>query len=95
MPHSITQARKQLSALIAAAQWQPQVITKRNKPVAVLVSPDYFRRSKSAPKPVAENFYSQLLRLRQTLVPLDETGLAGSEADTRQSAWPRVKADGE
>ena len=38
MSMSIAQSRQQLSALIAAAQLQPQTITNRNKPVAVLVS---------------------------------------------------------
>ncbi len=45
MALSIVQSRRQLSALIAAAQPQPQVITQRNKPMAV--SPDYFRRSET------------------------------------------------
>jgi len=38
MSISIAQSRQQLSALIAAAQQAPQVITKHNTPVAVLVS---------------------------------------------------------
>ena len=42
MSISIAESRQHLSALIAAAQLQPQVITNRNKPVAVLVSADYF-----------------------------------------------------
>lgn len=92
MPHSIAQSRQQLSALIAAAQRQPQVITNRNKPVAVLVSPDYFQRSEAAVKPMAESLYSQLLQLRQTYVPQDEAGLAGPEASTRQTAWQRANA---
>ena len=37
MSTSVAQSRQQLSALIAAAQEQPQVITKHNTPVAVLV----------------------------------------------------------
>jgi len=47
MSTSIAQSRQQLSALIAAAQQVPQVITKRSTPVAVLVSADYFTRCSS------------------------------------------------
>jgi prevent-host-death family protein len=92
MSISIAQSRQQLSALIAAAQKQPQVITNRNAPVAVLVSADYFQRSEAAVKPLAESFYSQLLRLRETFAPQDETGLAGPGATTRQTAWQRANA---
>ncbi len=48
MSISIAQSRQQLSALIAAAQQHPQVITKHNTPVAVLVSADYFARSEAS-----------------------------------------------
>lgn len=92
MSISIAQTRQQLSALIAAAQQQPQIITNRNTPVAVLVSADYFQRSEAVVKPVAETFYSQLLRLRETYAPQDDTGLAGPEASTRPSAWQRTNA---
>ena len=92
MSISIAQSRQQLSALIAAAQQQPQVITNRNTPVAVLVSADYFQRSEAAVKPVAETFYNQLLRLRETYAPQDDTGLAGPQATTRASAWQRTNA---
>lgn len=92
MSISIAQSRQQLSALIAAAQQQPQIITNRNTPVAVLVSPDYFRRSEAAVKPVAESFYSQLLQLRETFVPQDDTGLAVPGTSPRQAAWERSNA---
>lgn len=92
MSISIAQSRQQLSSLIAAAQQQPQVITNRNKPVAVLVSADYFARSESAVKPEVEDFYSQLLQLRQTYVPQDETGLAAPETAPRALAWQRTNA---
>jgi prevent-host-death family protein len=92
MTMSIAQSRQQLSALIAAAQHQPQVITKRNTPVAVLVSADYFKRSEATVTPAAEHFYSQLLRLRDTYLPQDESGLAGPTPLARQTAWQRPNA---
>jgi len=92
MSMSIAESRQQLSALIAAAQLQPQVITNRNKPVAVLVSADYFARSEVAVKPVAEGFYSQLLQLRETFPPLDDTGLGGADPAGRPAAWQRDNA---
>lgn len=92
MSISIAQSRQQLSALIAAAQQQPQVITNRNTPVAVLVSADYFARSEAAVKPVAESLYSQLQQLRETFVMQDDTGLNGSESAMRQTAWQRANA---
>ena len=76
--------------MIAAAQQQPQVITNRSKPVAMLVSPEYFYRAEAAVKPVAESLYSQLLQLRQTYVMQDDTGLAGPAPTTRQTAWQRA-----
>lgn len=94
MSISIAQSRQQLSALIAAAQQQPQVITNRNKPVAVLVSADYFARSESAAKPEAENFYSQLLLLRQAHAPQDDAGLAAPEPASRSAAWQRANTFG-
>lgn len=92
MSISIAQSRQQLSALIAAAQQQPQVITNRNTPVAVLVSPDYFQRSEAAVKPVTESFYSQLMQMRETFVMQDDTGLAGPEPTPRQTTWQRANA---
>ncbi len=92
MSISIAQSRQQLSALIAAAQQQPQVITNRNTPVAVLVSADYFARTQAAAKPVTESLYSQLLQLRETFVVEDDTGLAGPQPATRQTAWQRANA---
>ena len=92
MSNSIAQSRQQLSALIAAAQLQPQVITKHNKPVAVLVSADYFARSEAAVTPPAESFYSQVLQLRQAFPPQDNTGLGGPDPDGRHAAWQRANA---
>ncbi len=92
MSTSIAQSRQQLSALIAAAQQQPQVITNRNKPVAVLVSADYFARSESAVKAEAPSFYSRLLQLRQAHAPQDDVGLGVPEPASRGAAWQRANA---
>ena len=89
---SIAQTRQQLSALIAAAQQQPQVITNRNTPVAVLVSAEYFARSEAAVKPVADSFYSQVLQLREIFPPQDDTGFAGPNPAARLTAWQRANA---
>ena len=91
MSTSIAESRQQLSALIAAAQQEPQVITNRNTPVAVLVSASYFQRSQAAVKPEADSFYSQLVQLRGVYVPQNDTGLAGVPT-TRQAAWQRANA---
>jgi len=90
MSTSVAQSRQQLSALIAAAQEQPQVITKHNTPVAVLVSPQYFARSEAAVKPVAQSFYSQVLELRASIAQRDDTGLVGPYPAARQAAWQRA-----
>ena len=90
MSISIAQSRQQLSALIAAAQQQPQVITNRNKPVAVLVSAEYFARSEAAVKPVDDSFFAQVQQLRETFPPQDDSGLAVPETAARQSAWQRA-----
>ena len=90
MSISIAQSRQQLSALIAAAQQQPQIITNRNTPVAVLVSAEYFARSQAAVKPVNDSFYAQVQQLRETFPPQDDTGLAVPETAARQAAWQRA-----
>ena len=92
MSISIAKSRQQLSALITAAQQQPQVITNRNTPVAVLVSADYFARSEAAVKPVADSFYSQVLQLRETFPPQDDAGFAAPNPAARQTAWQRANA---
>ena len=90
MSISIAQSRQQLSALIAAAQQQPQVITNRNKPVAVLVSAEYFARSEAAVKPLDDSFFAHVQQLRETFPPQDDSGLAVPETAARQSAWQRA-----
>ena len=92
MSMSIAQTRQQLSAVIAAAQQQPQVITNRQTPVAVLVSADYFQRSEAAVKPVVDSFYQQLLQLRETFVMQDDSGLVVTDASARPTAWQRSNA---
>jgi len=95
MPTSIAQTRQQLSALIAAAQQEPQVITNRNTPVAVLVSVDHFERSQAAVQPEAKSFYSQVLQLRESFAPEDNTGLCGADPTVRQTAWQRTHGFGD
>ena len=90
MSISIAQSRQQLSALIAAAQQQPQIITNRNKPVAVLVSAEYFARSEATVKPVDDSFFAQVQQLRETFPPQDDTGLTVPETATRNVAWQRA-----
>lgn len=90
MSISIAQSRQQLSALIAAAQQQPQIITNRNTPVAVLVSAEYFARSEAAVKPVNDSFYAQVQQLRENFPPQDDTGLTVPETAARQAAWQRA-----
>jgi prevent-host-death family protein len=95
MPTSIAQSRQQLAALIAAAQTSPQVITKHNAPVAVLVSHDYFKRSEASIQSASHSIYSQLLALREVYAPTDSAGLEISDnaahhiERTRQTAWSR------
>ncbi len=86
MSISIAQSRQQLSALINAAQRAPQVITKRNAPVAVIVSADYFRRTEVAARS-ADNVYSSIMAARAAHLPTDDLGLV-AEA-TRAAAWKR------
>lgn len=91
MSISIAQSRQHLSELIAAAQTTPQVITKHNAPVAVLVSTDYFKRSEAAVKTVADNFYSQLVALRNIHSLDDNSGLDDEvkQKVVRADAWKR------
>ena len=90
MSISIAQSRQQLSSLIDAAQSSPQVITKRNTPVAVLVSVDYFKRTQAAAHS-ADSFYNTLMTLRSTYAPLDNVGIPGADA-TRASTWTRANS---
>ncbi len=89
MSISIAQSRQQLSSLIDAAQSTPQVITKRNTPVAVLVSADYFKRTQAVAHGAA-SFYNSLMALRSQYEPADEGGIPGAEAASRASAWART-----
>ncbi len=100
MSISIAQSRQQLSSLISAAQQTPQVITKHNAPVAVLVSADYFKLSEAAIKPATDDFYSLLIGLREAHPPLDNSGIEARLArgrlskgqSKRHSAWTRDNA---
>ena len=96
MSISIAQSRQQLSSLIVAAQKTPQVITKHNAPIAVLVSAEYFTKSEAAIKPATEKIYSQLLALREAHPPADNTGIKARPSRARQSkrhtSWARDNA---
>ena len=89
MSISIAQSRQQLSALISAAQSTPQVITKHNKAVAVLVSADYFSRTEGVAAKPEETFFNQLMQLRAAHEPRDNSGIPGTDA-SRQQAWARA-----
>ena len=91
MSISIAQSRQQLSALICAAQVTPQVITKRNKAVAVLVSADYFTRTKAAAAKPEDTFFNQLMQLRSVNAPPDDDGIPGVDT-SRLQAWSRANA---
>ena len=86
MSISIAQSRQQLSALIDAAQRAPQVITKRNTPVAVIVSADYFKRTEVAAHS-ADSLYGSIMAARVAHLPTDDLGLVA--AATRAAAWTR------
>lgn len=89
MSISIAQSRKQLSTLIESAQSTPQVITKRNTPVAVLVSADYFKRTQLTAH-TSDNYYNTLITLRNTYPPVDDVGIPSlSENTTRAATWLR------
>jgi prevent-host-death family protein len=92
MPTSITQSRQQLSSLIALAQQQPQVITHRNKPVAVLVSTDYFARNQAAAHTDGQCLFDRVQGLREKFAPQDDTGLDAAESSPRQTACQRGNA---
>jgi prevent-host-death family protein len=85
MSASIAQSRQQLAALIEAAQVVPQVITKRNTPVAVLVSTEYFKRTEAAgQRPMG--FYDTLLALRATYLLDDDSRGEAGKTDSRGEA---------
>lgn len=92
MSISIAQSRQQLSALIDAAQSAPQVITKRNTPVAVIVSADYFKRTEGAAQN-SDSFYNTIVAARAAHFPTDDQGLInGATPASRAAAWARGNA---
>ena len=92
MSISIAHSRQQLSSLIALAQQQPQFITNRNKPVAVLVSADYFARNQVAAQTDARSLFDRVQGLREKFAPQDETVLDAVKSSPRQTAWQRGNA---
>jgi prevent-host-death family protein len=91
MSTSIAQSRQQFAALVVAAQAAPQIITKHNTPVAVIVSADYFKRAEATKRPDA-SFYETLVALRAAQMPVDEAGLGETN---RTLAWTRGAAFGD
>ena len=92
MSISIAQSRQQLSSLIALAQQQPQFITNRNKPVAVLVSTDYFASHQAVAQTDAQSLFDRVQGLREKFAPQDNTGLDAASATARQTTWQRGNA---
>ncbi|MBK1682028.1 type II toxin-antitoxin system Phd/YefM family antitoxin [Rhodoferax fermentans] len=92
MSISIAQSRQQLSSLIALAQQQPQFITNRNKPVAVLVSADYFARNQAGVHTETQSLFDRVIGLREKFAPQDDTGLDAAASASRQTAWQRGNA---
>ena len=95
MSISIAQSRQHLSALIDAAQSTPQVITKRNAPVAVIVSAEYFKRTEVASHS-ADSLYSSIMAARAAHLPADDMGLvvetASASPAARSTAWTRANS---
>lgn len=89
MSISIAQSRQQLSSLIALAQQQPQFITNRNKPVAVLVSTDYFESHQAAAPTGTPSLFDRVQSLREEFAPQDDTGLDAAASSPRQTTWQR------
>ncbi len=87
MTTSIAQTRQHLSAIIEAAQYAPQMITKHNAPVAVMVSPAFFNACAPAVPPVKARFYERLQDLRAQHAPSDDAGLPTDDKST--AAWRR------
>jgi prevent-host-death family protein len=91
MTTSIAETRQNLPSLIDAAQSTPQIITKRNKPVAVLVSVDFFNRTERLNNASPVSFFQELLQLRKVFAPTDNLGLIGAKISVRrQGAWTRA-----
>ncbi len=62
---SIQDAKNSLSAVIAAAQKEPQTITKHGKTAAVLLSPDEYETLKLQTGKPAKTFVEHLLAMPQ------------------------------
>ncbi len=84
---TIASSRQNLAAVIAAAQEQPQIITRHDKPVAIVVSPEYFENA-SGSASAHGNFFSKLMQARQQFAPRDNAGLKG-RVPSRKSSWQR------
>lgn len=73
---SIQDAKNRFSAVVDAAQrGEPQWVTRRGKPVGVLLSAEMFERLQSFEKAAAPSFTGALLDLPQDDVPFDRMPL--------------------
>jgi PHD/YefM family antitoxin component YafN of YafNO toxin-antitoxin module len=88
-PSTVAQSRQNLAALIAAAQDAPQVITRHDKPVAVMVSPDFFTRAQGVALDSNQSFFNQLMQARKQFPPSDDKGLP-PQALKRRASWQRA-----
>lgn len=84
---TIASSRQNLAAVISAAQEQPQIITRHDKPVAIVVSPEYFQNA-SGSASASGGFFSQLMQARQQFASTDNAGLKG-RVPSRKSSWQR------
>ena len=73
---SIQDAKNRFSAVVDAAQrGEPQWVTRRGKPVGVLLSAEMFERLQSFEKAAAPSFTDSLLDLPQDDVPFERMPL--------------------
>ena len=73
---SIQDAKNRFSAVVDAAQrGEPQWVTRRGKPVGVLLSAEVFERLKSSGKAAALSFTDSLLDLPQDDLPFERMPL--------------------
>ena len=75
MTYSVAHSRQHLPSLIAAAQIEPQVITKYHRPVAIVVSPAYFelaQRTVAALPAAGVSVYDRIMAARAEHPPESE-----------------------
>ncbi len=73
---SIQDAKNRFSAVVNAAQrGEPQWVTRRGKPVGVVISAEVFERMQSFEKAAAPSFTALLLELPQDDAPFERMPL--------------------